>query len=138
MSLRVSMSRLIEEPHVLGNGSAEVFAEGLLAHDVNPCPKGLLQLAVEPAHLEQAHALRGLDTEIVVAVGAVVTAGPGAEEVHPENPVLGGDGSDYLTELLERVLPHFVHNRVIVSTLINEGRTPTAGVRRPLSITSQA
>ena len=114
------MSRLIEEPHVLGNGSAEVITEGPLAHDVDPRSEGLLQLAVEPTHLEQAHALRGLDTEIVVAVGAVVTAGPGAEEVHPENPVLSGDGSDYLTELLERVLLDFAHGYGIAFELYKQ------------------
>ena len=62
------------------------------AHDVDPCSEGFLQLAIESAHHEQSHALRGLDAEIVVTVGAVVTTGPGAEEVHSKYPVLGGDG----------------------------------------------
>lgn len=39
---QVSMSCLIEEPHIPGYGSAEVFAKGPFAHDVDLCPEGLL------------------------------------------------------------------------------------------------
>lgn len=56
------------------------------AHDVDPCSEGFLQLAIESAHLEQSHALRSLDAEIIVTVGAVVTMSPRAEEVHLSIP----------------------------------------------------
>lgn len=94
------------------------------AHDVDPCSEGFLQLAIESAHLEQSHALRGLDAEIIVTVGAVVTTGPGAEEVHSEYPVLGGDGPDYMGELLERVLLYLVHGYGMVFTLYRQGSGP--------------
>ena len=62
------------------------------------------------AHLEKAQALRDLDAEVIVVVGAVVNAGPRAEEAHPECAILGGDGSEYLAEFFEYVLLHFAHD----------------------------
>ena len=50
-----------------------------------------------------------------------VATGPRAEEIHLENPIFGGDGSDFLTELLECVLLHFAHDMVVVSALYKSG-----------------
>lgn len=123
------MSCLIEEPHIPGYGSAEVFAKGPFAHDVDLCPEGLLQFSVESAHFEKTHAFRGLYAEIVVAVRAVVPAGSGAEEIYSQDSVLGGYGPDYITELLERVLFRLAHDNRMVFSLYKQGLGPDC---RPL------
>lgn len=103
------MALLIEEPHVFGDGYAEVVTEGSLAHDADSRSKGFLQLVAEPAHLEKAHDLPSFDIEVLITVRVVVTAGYGAEQVHSEYSILDGDGSDHLTELLERAPLNLVH-----------------------------
>lgn len=51
-----------------------------------------------------------LDAEVIIAIGAVVNAGPRAEEVHSEYPILGDDGPNCLTELFEGVLLRLAHD----------------------------
>lgn len=62
------------------------------------------------AHIEKAQALRDLDAEVIIAIGAVVNAGPRAEEVHSEYPIHDGDGSEYLAKLFEGVLLRLAHD----------------------------
>ena len=125
-----SRSCFIEQSPVPEDLSAEVVTEGLLAYDVDVRAEGISEICIESAHLEEAVVVRCQDAEVVVAALGVVAAGPGAEEVHADHPMAGRYSSDYLTELLERVLLHLVHGYVMAFALYKQGSGP---VRSPIS-----
>ena len=97
------MSCFIEQLPVSEDLFAEVITHGSFADDIDLCSEGLFESAVEATHLEQTRSLGCDNAEIVVAVGTVVPAGPGSEEIHPAHTVFGGDPADYPRKFLEGV-----------------------------------
>ena len=104
------MSRLIDEPSIPEDLPAEVITEGFLTYEINLDTEGIPQLGKEPAELEEVAVIGRHDAEIVVAVFAIVSTGPGSEEVHLSHPVGFGDRPHYSAELLDRVLSHLAHD----------------------------
>lgn len=129
------MSRLIEQPPVPEDLPAEVITEGFLTYEIDFDTEGIPQIGEEPAELEEVAVVGRHDAEIVVAVFAIVSTGPGSEEVHLSHPVGFGDGLHYSAELLYRVLSHLVHDSEMAFALYKRGSGPD---RSPLPITSHA
>ena len=111
------MSCIIEEPPVSEDIPAEVIVERFLAYDVYLGAEGILQVRIESSDLEEAVIVRRLDAEIIVAALGAVPTGPGTEELHADHPVTGRHSSDYLAELLERVLLRSDHVKAIALSL---------------------
>lgn len=104
------MSRLIEQPPVPEDLPAEVITERFLTYEIDLDTEGIPHLGKEPAELEEVAVIGRHDAEIVVAVFAIVSTGPGSEEVHLSHPVGFGDVLHYSAELFDRVLPHLAHD----------------------------
>ena len=76
-------SCLVEQDPIPEDLFAEVSYDVILADHIDLCTKCVLQIGEESSEGEQGATIIGEDTEIVVAVGTVVSAGSGSEEVHP-------------------------------------------------------
>lgn len=94
-----------------------------------------MRLGEEPAELEEVAVIGRHDAEIVIAVFAIVSTGPGSEEVHLSHLVGFGDGFRYPAELLYRVLSHLAHGNGVAFALYKQG---SGSDRSPLPITSHA
>ena len=118
-------SHLIEQPPVSEDLLAEVILKGLLTDEIYLRFESIPQIGEESSELEEIAVVRCHDAEVVIAVRIAVAPRSGTEEVHLENPVLGGDGSDYVTELLERVLLHLIHRCRTAFALYKPGSSTT-------------